>query len=54
MMKSIAVASIVASASAFISNGGARSVHGTTFSQLKMSDNSNMFGGEKPAVIEHF
>ena len=51
-MKSIAVASIVASASAFISNGGARSVHGTTFSQLKMSDNSNMFGGEKPAAIE--
>ena len=52
MMKSIAVASIVASASAFISNGGARSVHGTTFSQLKMSDNSNMFGGEKPAASE--
>ena len=47
MMKTIAVASIVASASAFVSNGGGKyqSIHGSTF---KMSDNSNMFGGDKP------
>ena len=52
MLKSIALASIVAGASAFINNGGARSVHGTSFSQLKMSDNANMFGGEKSAETE--
>jgi hypothetical protein len=48
MMKTIAVASIVASASAFVANGGGKyqSIHGSTF---KMSDNSNMFGGDKPA-----
>lgn len=50
MMKTIAVASIVVSASAFVTNGGGKyqSVHGSTF---KMSDNSNMFGGDKPASV---
>ena len=50
-MKTIAVASIVASVSGFISNGGSRSGRGVTFQQLKMSENSNMFGGEKTVEV---
>jgi hypothetical protein len=45
MMKTIAVASVVASASAF-SSASYRSTHDSKF-QVKMSDNSDMFGGEK-------
>ena len=48
MMKTIAVASIVASATAFVSNPSSRNVrNGATFQQIRMSDNANMFGGEK-------
>lgn len=47
MIKTLAVASIVASASAFVNNGAGKH---QSFLQVRMSDNSNMFGGERPVT----
>jgi hypothetical protein len=56
MLKTITVASILTSASAFVNNAGIKQhcVHSSTLTKLRMSDNSNMFGGDKPSspVVE--
>jgi hypothetical protein len=44
MMKTIAVATIVASASAYLNNGATKY---TSFQPLRLSDSSDMFGGER-------
>lgn len=52
MLKTITVASILTSASAFSNNVGGKhhGVHGSALNKIRMSDNSNMFGGEKPST----